>query len=117
MPEEKFNDLIGVKCHQRMRAALKRIAAARGLDDTDLLRAAGLAIVEFAVLYGDAAAAELAVNLGQKFVTVNEVLHVAEKAAEMKEKSPPAMLPSLPESPPPEAGKRGKKSPRKRGPE
>lgn len=132
MPEEKFDDLIGVKCHRRMRAALKRIASARGLDDTDLLRAAGMAIVEFARLYGDAAAVELAVNLGKDFSGADSGLAVADATIPYPQGNSPQealaqaklafQAPLLPEPPspqesPPSAGaKHAKKSPRKSGP-
>jgi hypothetical protein len=131
MPEEKYDDLIGVKCHKPMRAALKRIAGARGLDDTDLLRAAGLAIVDFAALYGDAPAVELAMNLGRDF-TPEELQRVAEGAtpysshsaeleavqtAKKSFQAPPVQAPPSPQGLPPSAAeKHGKKSRRKFGP-
>ncbi len=54
MPEEKYDDLIGVKCHKRYRDALKRVAAAVGVEsEAELLRSAGRAILEYAAQFGE----------------------------------------------------------------
>jgi hypothetical protein len=129
MPEEKFDDQIGVKCHARFKDALDRIAQANNLEKgASLLRIAGQAIIEYATAHGDTAVpldmaiaqapktvdlAMVAEGPGQEYNSVRDV--VAEAKAALQPQAPtPAPL-CLPKSPLSAAGSRGKKSRRKRG--